>query len=46
VDFDVSQREEGMKVAGPKKALKLIDTLAEISISGESMWKGFRERLK
>jgi len=40
VDFDVSQREEGMKAAGPKKVLKLIDTLAEISISGVSMVEG------
>ncbi|KAK3061517.1 hypothetical protein LTS18_006029 [Coniosporium uncinatum] len=40
VDLDVSQREEGMKAAGPKKVLKLIDTLAEISISGASMVEG------
>jgi len=40
VDLDVSQREEGMKAAGPKKVLRLIDTLAEISISGVSIVEG------
>jgi len=40
VDFDVSQREEGVKAAGPKRVLKLIETLAEISISGVSIVEG------
>jgi len=40
VDLDVSQREEGVKAAGPKRVLKLIDTLVKISISGVSMVEG------
>jgi len=40
VDFDVPQREKGMKAAGPKKVFKLMDTLAEISISAVSMVEG------